>query len=296
MSASSRGRAAGPLVRPGQPIAVVAPCGVHDPERLERGMAMIRTAGHVLAPFPDLLRPVRYLASDDDQRAGQLMEALSSPDYAAVWIARGGYGLTRILDRLDPRRILSKPVIGFSDVTALFAALHPRGLGPLVHGPVLHSLPITEPGSVEHLLDLLAGRPLEPLVGEPWIDGVAEGPLVGGNVALLAALCGTPWQLDARGCVLVLEEVGEAPYRVDRMLQQLGSAGVFDGVVGVAVGDLVDCRVPDGASFTIRDVVLEHIGGLGVPVVGGLPIGHGARNRAFVWGMPSALRDGHLEI
>ena len=223
-----------PLVRTGAPIAVVAPSGIHDPLRLERGMALVRAAGHTLVPFPELLRPVRYLASDDDQRAGQLMEALSSPDYAAVWIARGGFGLTRILERLDPALIQRKPVIGFSDVTALFAALHLQGLGPLVHGPVLHSLPITEPGSVEHLFDLLAGRPVEPLVGESFVPGSVEGPLVGGNLALLAALCGTPWQLDARGCVLAIEEIGEAAYRVDRLLQQLQSAGVFEGVVGIA--------------------------------------------------------------
>jgi muramoyltetrapeptide carboxypeptidase len=257
-------------------------------------MAMVRSAGHRLVPFPDLLRPVLYLASDDDQRAEQLMEALSSPEYAAVWIARGGYGLTRILDRLDPERILPKPVIGFSDVTALFAALGPHGHGPLVHGPVLHSLPITEPGSVEHLLDLLGGRDVEPLVGETWVEGTAEGPLVGGNLALLAALCGTPWQLDARGCVLVLEEIGEAPYRVDRMLQQLASAGVLEGVVGVALGEFVDCRVPAGATWTLREVLLDHLGRLDVPVVGELPIGHGARNRAFVWGAPGTLAEGAL--
>ena len=224
------------------------------------------------------------------------MEALSSPDYAAVWIARGGYGLTRILDRLEPERIARRPVIGFSDVTALFAALHPSGLGPLVHGPVLHSLAITEPGSVEHLLDLLAGREVEPLVGETWVPGVAEGPIVGGNLALLAALCGTPWQLDARGCVLAIEEIGEAGYRVDRLLQQLRSAGALEGVVGIAVGELVDCKVPEGASWTLRDVVMDHIGGLGVPVVGELPFGHGARNRAFVWGAAAGIGEGRLSV
>lgn len=274
----------GALVRRGDPVAVVAPCGAFDPDRLGRGLQMMRDAGHVLVPLPDLLRPHRYLASSDDQRAAQLLEALGSPDYAACWIVRGGYGLTRILHRVDPARLPSRPVLGFSDVTALFAALHPHGKGPLVHAPVLHSLPITDPGSVEHLLDLLAGGEPEPLVGEPWIPGEAIGPLVGGNLALLAALCGTPWQLDARGCVLVLEEVGEAPYRVDRMLQQLTSAGVLRGVAAVALGQFVDCRVPDGAGWTLREVLLDHLAPLGVPVVADLPIGHGPQNRAFVWG------------
>ncbi len=278
-----------PLLPRGAPVAVVAPCHVHDPARLERGLALARDHGANLDVFPDLLRPFRYLASSDEQRLGQLVEALASEEHAAVWIARGGSGLTRLLPRLDPALLRSKPIIGFSDVTALFCALHPRGLGPLVHGPVLHSLPSTDAGSITHLFDLLAGEPVAPLEGVPWLPGEAEGPLVGGNLSLLAALCGTPWQLDARGAILVLEEINEAPYRVDRMLQQLSASGVLDGLAGVAIGDNVGCEAPEGAGWALRDVFLDVLGPLGVPVVGDLPIGHGARNRAFVWGARGRL-------
>jgi muramoyltetrapeptide carboxypeptidase len=286
-----------PILPRGARIAVVAPAGIHDPERLERGFAIARSYGAEIDAFPDLLRPFRYLASNDDQRASQLMQALSSPDHAAVWIARGGYGLTRILDRIDPAAVVpDKVVIGFSDMTALFCLLHQHGVGRLIHGPVLHSLPITDPGAIEHLFALLAGETVPPLEGEPWILGAAEGQLVGGNLSLIAALCGTPWQLDARGKILVIEEVGEAPYRVDRLMQQLLSAGVLDDVAGVAFGDFTDCTPPEGAAWTLREVLLDHVGRLAVPVAGNLPIGHGARNRAFQWGTVAHLSGGRLTL
>ncbi|MEZ4236485.1 MAG: LD-carboxypeptidase [Myxococcota bacterium] len=282
-------------IAPGGQIAVVAPCGAFDPARLAQGLTVARAHGLDVVELPDLLRPHRYLASPDEQRAAQLMEALSSDRWAAVWIVRGGYGLTRILDRIDPAKVRPKPIIGFSDVTALFAALHPHGKGPLVHGPMPHSLPSTDEASTEALFALLAGEPPAPMSGETWAPGEASGPLVGGNLCLLAALCGTPWQLDVAGTVLVLEEVGEPPYRIDRLLQQLVSAGGLRGVAAVAVGEMTN-PAPEGADWTLRDVVMDHLGPLGVPVVAGLPIGHGARNRPFVWGTRAHVGDGELRF
>lgn len=283
-----------PLIPKGAPIAVVAPCGIVDPDRFEAGLRILRAAGHDPHPYPHMQRPWRYLAGDDDHRAAQLVDALTSPRWAAVWIARGGYGLTRILDRVPFHELPRRPVLGFSDVTVLLGALHAAGAGPAIHAPVVHSLPIHDAASLDHLFALLEGRPTPALVGTPWVDGDAEGWLCGGNLCLLAATCGTPWQLDARGAVLVLEEIGEAPYRIDRMLRQLVEAGVFEGVRGVAVGELVGCRPPEGADWTLRDVVLDHLRPLGVPVVGDLPIGHGARNHAFPWGARARLGGGRL--
>lgn len=278
----------------GHRVAVVAPCGVHDPARLERGLELARGFGVDVVPFPDLLRPVRYLAASDEHRAEQLIEALTDPRWSAVWIARGGYGMTRLLPRMAALPPVHKPVLGFSDVTALFCAMRTWGWTGAIHAPVVHSLAVTDPGSLEHLFALLAGQAVPALRGESWIEGRASGPLIGGNLSLIAALCGTPWQLHARGAILVLEEIGEPAYRVDRLLQQLVSAGVFDDVAGVAVGELVDCRAPEGATYTLRDVLLDHLAPLGVPVVGGLPIGHGAANRAFPWGVAATLGNGAL--
>lgn len=282
------------MVPRGTPIAVVAPCGIHEPERLDAGLQIVRAHGHLVRPFPDLLRPWRYLAADDDHRASQLLEALTSPDYGAVWIARGGFGLTRILDRIPFHDLPRKPVIGFSDVTVLLSALHAAGRGPAVHGPVVHSLPVSDEASIRHLFALLDGNASTRLAGAAWRDGDATGWLCGGNLCLLAAACGTRWQLDARGAILVLEEIGEPAYRIDRMLVQLTQAGVFEGVRGVAVGELTRCALPPGATFTLREVVVDHLAPLGIPIVGDLPIGHGERNMAFPWGARATLEGGVL--
>ena len=247
-------------------------------------------------PCAAMMTKTGEFASSDAQRLDQLQHALSAPEFGAVWIARGGYGLTRILDALQLDRVQPRPVIGFSDVTALFSLLHMAGLGPCVHGPVLHSLPITGEDSLQHLWALLRGDPVEPLGGRSWVPGTVEADLVGGNLCLLAATCGTSAQLDATDQILVLEEVGEHPYRVDRMLQQLASAGVFQGVAGIAVGDLSSCRPPDDADWTLRDVLMDHVGHLGVPVLGDLPIGHGARNHAFVWGQAARIAGDELAL
>jgi muramoyltetrapeptide carboxypeptidase len=282
------------MIAPGTPIAVVAPSGAYDAARLAAGIDLLRERGHDPRPLPGLDAQWRYLAGDDDHRAAQLVHALTSEDYGAVWIARGGYGLTRILDRLPLDTLPQRPVIGFSDVTALFCALDRAGCGPLIHGPVVHSLGITDDDSTTHLFDLLEGRPLEPLTGQSWSEGTASGRLVGGNICVLAATCGTPWQLDATGAILVLEEVGEPAYRLDRLLQQLDSCGVFSGVRGFAVGQMHHCRVPEAVPYRIEDVLADHLCRRGVPVVGDLPIGHAQANRAFPWGVQAQIAGGKL--
>jgi len=283
------------LVPAGAPIAVVAPSGAHNVARFEAGLDIARGLGFELRPTPGLLQPHRYLAAPDEVRLAHLQAALTDPDVAAVWAARGGYGLTRIIDDLDTRGIDHRPVIGFSDLTALFCAV--RGTeATCVHGPVVHSLPQTDEASLDHLARLLTGRALAPLAGTPWVDGDAAGPMVGGNLCLLAATCGTRHQLDAAGTVLVLEEIGEPAYKVDRMLQQLVSAGVLRGVAGVALGEFTDCRVPEGSDYAVREVLLDHLEPLGVPVLAGLPIGHGSANHAFVWGRLGRIQAGRLHL
>lgn len=275
-------------------IAVVAPCGIYGEERFQAGLAMIRAAGYDPAPVGDLLQPHRYLAADDTIRAEHLIAALTAPEWQAVWVARGGYGLTRLLDRLPWQTLRARPLLGFSDVTALHTALVQRGLGPAVHAPVVHSLRDTSPASLRWLWTLLAGGALPAIPGQTWVHGEATGALVGGNLCLLAATCGTPNQLDTRGKILLLEEVGEPAYRVDRMLQQIKSAGLLDAIAGVALGTFTDCRAPADAGWSLDDVLREFVADLGVPVVAGLPIGHGPDNHAVVLGAPATLRDGAL--
>lgn len=263
-----------------RPIAVIAPSGAYDVTRFEAGLALAREAGLTLDVFPDLLRPHRYFAASDGDRLGHLVTALCSQEHSAVWAARGGYGVTRLLDRIPWAKVSPKPVVGFSDLTPLMDALRTRLGCVSIHGPVVHSLPNTEPADRTRLFAMLRGEAAPPLEGTPWVFGNASGPVVGGNLSMIAATCGTPWQLDATGALLLLEDVGEAPYRIDRMLTQLRQAGVFNGVAGVLVGTWESCRVPETATWTLDDVLREHLVTLDVPVLAGLPIGHGAANAA----------------
>jgi muramoyltetrapeptide carboxypeptidase len=263
------------IVEPGTPIAVIAPAGIFQRPLFETGLAIARRHGHDLRPLPDLLQPHRYLAGTDAHRLAQLVEAMTSPEYGAVWLARGGYGITRLIDHL-PEKLPRRPLIGFSDATALFCALPDH---PHVHGPVIHSLEMTDAASRRHLFALLAGEPVPPMRGNEIVAGRARGRLLGGNLCLLAATCGTRHQLDATGAILVIEEVGEPAYRV----------------AGVAVGELVRCGPPDGPMLA-REVLLEDLARLGVPMVADLPIGHGPANRAWRWGGRAVLDHGTLTL
>lgn len=277
-------------------IAVVAPSGAFDPVRFAAGVDLAREAGLTLDVPDDLLQPHRYLAAPDEVRLTHLVDALTNPDVAAVWAARGGFGVTRLLDRIPWGRVQPKPVVGFSDLTPLIDAMRVKVGAVGLHGPVIHSLPGTTRLHRERLFASLRGDALAPLKGTPWVSGRVSGPIVGGNLSMIAATCGTPWQLDARGALLLLEDVGEPPYRIDRLLTQLRQAGVFRGVHGVLVGTWESCRVPDGSVWALEDILREHLVGLDVPVLGDLPIGHGADNAVVPIGGWATLDDDTLSF
>lgn len=280
------------LLPRGAPIGVIAPAGAWDDARLQAGLTLLRDHGHhpVLLEGPPAFH--RYLAAPDDRRLERLVHALTDPSLAAVWAVRGGYGVTRLLGRIPWERLPPRLTLGFSDLTPLLDQLERRCGSPALHGPVVHSLAGSAPEALDHLFRMLEGRPVEPLEGEVWVDGRAEGPLRGGNLSLLAATCGTPWQVDARGAILVLEDVSEPAYKIDRMLQQLHDAGVLRGVAGVALGRWAGCRA--GETWTLKEVLLDQLAGLGVPVLAELPIGHVDDNRAFPVGTVARIEAGKL--
>src|SRR5262249_31545829 len=155
--------------------------------------------------------------------------------------ARGGYGAMRLLAKLRIEGVAPRLLVGFSDITALHAALQAAGWVS-IHGPVVLQLRSQPPAVVERLLALLesATTPAPPLAGPPRAGGVAGGPLLGGNLSVPARLLGTPYLPDLEGAVLLLEDVGERPYRLDRMWTHLALAGVFDRVRGIALGEFTD--------------------------------------------------------
>jgi len=232
-----------------------------------------------------------YFAGDDGCRLEELQTAFDDADVRAIWAARGGYGTTRILDRLDFDRFARDPVwvVGSSDLTALLLELWARHRIVSIHGPMLARLGETDERDLDAATALLFGAspaPVESL--SPLAEGFARGPLVGGNLCVIAHCLGALPPEFARGAILFLEEVSERPYRVDRCLVQLERAGVFSQVAGVVLGEFTACDPnPDGV--TVDDVLRERFSRLGIPVASGYPAAHGARNLPFLHGATAEI-------
>jgi len=263
---------------------LVSPSGPTRPERVQRGIEMLAGWGLRASCAPHVFDRTGYLAGSDGDRLDDLNLALGDPAVRGVLCTRGGYGAQRIVDGIDMAAVRSDPkvVLGFSDVTALQLALWRGARLVTVHGPGAAWLAgRTGPESAESLRRALMTD--EPSVVQARTDeetshlslgaGRATGPLLGGNLSLLAATIGTRDMPDLHGAVLLLEEVNEPPYKVDRMLLHLRRSEALRGVAGVAVGQFTNCA--DDWPTSIVDVLAEHLGALGVPVLGGLPLGHG---------------------
>ncbi|HZS32868.1 MAG TPA: LD-carboxypeptidase [Methylomirabilota bacterium] len=274
-----------PRLLPGDRVAVVAPAGPTDRESLEAGLRILGSR-YAVEWEPGLLSRTRYLAGDDARRGAELGRALGDPGIAAVVAARGGYGCLRLLPALWPVDAAGRPappaapklLVGFSDLTALHAAQQATGVVS-VHGPVVTQLGGQPRPVVERLFALLedARAAPPPLLGTPVVGGIAEGPLLGGNLSVLTRLLGTPWLPDLAGAILLVEDVGERPYRVDRMWTHLRLAGVFARIAGLALGEFTDCEERDG-DYVLQDLLGELAAATGLPCVAGLPVGHGAVN------------------
>jgi muramoyltetrapeptide carboxypeptidase len=293
-------------LRPGARVHVVAPSGPVPADRLGTGLAVLRdlVPGEI-SLAPNLTMRAGYFAGDDRARLAALQVALADPTIDAVVCARGGYGMTRLLPLLDPARLAAAPklLLGFSDITGLLAwSLAQVGLAS-VHGPVVAQLATLCADDRERLALLLRGEDPGSLSAETGAilhGGVVEGPLFAGNLEVLRSLLGTRAFPDLSGCVLALEEIGERPYRIDRILTQLLTSGALRGVRGVAVGQLVACDEPETGnpdSPTAEEVVLERLGVLGVPVVTGFPFGHSSdRNAALPVGSVVRLDAEHAAL
>lgn len=285
-----------PRLRARSRVALVAPAGPLAPGAVECAAARVSDWGWEPVVGEHARGRIGYLSGRDDARAADFNAALRDPYNDAIWCLRGGYGVMRILDRLDWDALAARPrpVIGYSDNTAIHLAIQRLGLVSF-HGP--H--PATErfnDFSRDVLFRVLADdAPAGPLPfpadspgrAETIVPGIAEGPLLGGNLSLLASTVGTPYAIRAEGAILFLEEVGEAAYKLDRLLSQLRLAGVLDRLAGIAVGaisEMPDAGRPD--TPTGADVIRDLLGGLGIPVAMGFPFGHIEDN----WTLPMGIR------
>lgn len=275
----------------GQAIALAAPAGALEAEALAAGLDALREILPEAAIRMDDAIHARldYLAGEDSARALHLSGLMQDPAVGAVLAARGGFGCSRLLPLLDLPALVAAGhlFIGSSDLTCLVNALAQAGL-VAVHGPLLIQLPRLDQPSRDELAALLRGQATWPatLQGQPLSPGRAQGPLLGGNLTMLCHLLGTPWFPDLERAILFIEDLNEAPYRLDRLLTQLELAGVLDRVAGVAVGALSD-QAEDPPQAT--EAVARRLGGLPVPVVMGLPLGHGPANRSLPVGAMAEL-------
>ena len=286
----------------GDAVALVAPCGIPEEADVRAFAASLEQAGFRVdldSAIPG--RRHRYLAGTDDERTAELNRAIRDPAIRGIFVVRGGYGLTRILDRLDYDALRRDPkvVAGYSDVTALHLAIARKARVITFHTPMANAVraagrdPTFADRSFRDMLFLepTAARRTIPLATGSKVttvtSGRREGRLVGGNLSLICTTLGTPYAIDADGAVLFIEDVNELPYRVDRMMSHLRLAGVLDKVAGIVVGQFT-CNDVDEQAVQ-REVVLEYCRPLGCPVVANFPCGHVADNATLPLGARVAL-------
>ncbi len=267
----------------GDRVALVAPASPPSDEGIARALDNVRALGFE----PVLGRHSRasneYLAGSDDERATDLNTALNDSSIRAIVALRGGYGVMRILDRIDYDALARDPkvVMGFSDITALLNAFAQRSEVATLHGPVASSQ-LSEATFARTRFALTIAQPLEPLRATTTTGkGRVRGRVCGGNLALVAHLCGTPFAVDMNDAIVALEDVNEAPYRVDRMLTQLRLAGPLAHAAAFALGDI---PAADRAARELAD--------LGRPVIGGLRFGHIEDALPFPIGLAAELDAG----
>ncbi|HEV7732995.1 MAG TPA: LD-carboxypeptidase [Candidatus Binatia bacterium] len=256
---------------------MVAPAGRVHEERLVAGARVLEGWGLRVVMGDAVLARQAYLAGPDDARRGDLQRMIDDPGIDAIFCARGGYGSQRIIPSLDLTGLVQrpKPVIGYSDITALLTAMLGTGVSG-IHGPMVAadlSRGITD-HSRDHLLRVLTDPDYLWEVDVPVEvrPGRATGRLVGGCLSVLVSLAGTPWAPDLDGTILFLEDTHEWPYRLDRLLTQLLQSGRLEGVAGVVFGTMASCRSLDGVESL--DVVRERFADVAYPVAFGLASGH----------------------
>lgn len=281
-----------PRLAPGHRISLIAPAGpLLERDDLTRARLLCSALGYEPVIGKNAYSRYGYCAGSDDQRLADLNGALQDPSIDAIWCIRGGYGSVRLLDQVDYGAIANhpKPLIGFSDVTALLNAVTRLTGVVTFHGPVAraampafsrtHFQRVLASPDAPGRLDRLP-QPADVLISQSnrvvtLCGGVAEGPLAGGNLTLLQCLIGTPYFPELAGAILFIEDAGEDLYRVDRMLAHLRLIGALRRLAGVIIGRFTDLeRAASDGALGFDEVLADYFEPLGIPVAYGFPIGH----------------------
>jgi muramoyltetrapeptide carboxypeptidase len=280
-----------PALAPGGTVRILSPASPTDPAALRRGLSELKRLGYVIKQSPRRMKPQGYFAGSLEERRAELQAALrenASPE--ALLCSRGGYGTSALLDALKLPASRSRPklqlsaklLIGYSDITPLQAFLWKRLRWVTLYGPMVGAgfdKGADRPGGYDRASFMNATSGARDtwalsLQGEPLSRGEATGVLLGGCLTLIETTLGTPWELDTRGAILVLEDRAIRPYQLDRILVHLAQAGKLRGVRGFVLGDFPECGPPAGSRVTVRDVFRRILRPLGVPVLFGAPVGH----------------------
>jgi muramoyltetrapeptide carboxypeptidase len=279
------------LLKKGSTIGIIAPAGpVRNESDFAAGLKMLNELGFKTRHRSDILRHNDFLAGTDQQRLSELHELWRDPEIEAILAVRGGYGCLRLLPDLDFDLIRQHPkmLIGFSDLTVLLSAIQQRTGLTTFHGPMLTTLPKSDRDSQEAFFHLLTGR-AQPEIKVKGLEilkgGQASGRLLPGNLTSLVHLIGTPWEPDWRDAIVVLEDIGEAPYRIDRLLTHLWAAGRLEQIGGLILGDFDQC----GDVELIWQRALELLAHRPIPIWANFPCGHGSRNQILPVGAQAKL-------
>lgn len=294
-----------PRLREGDTVTLVAPAGpLSSDEEFARAKRVVESLGLVPRVARNASKRDGYLAGSDDERAADFNEAARDPDVRGIFALRGGYGTMRILDAIDYDALADDPkvVLGYSDLTALLNAVTQRTGLVTFHGPVvgLSQFDTNERAWLQRAT--MSASPIGELTAEGvqrLTAGNARGRLCGGNLSLVAALAGTPYQIDTEGALLIVEEVDEAPYRIDRMLTQLRLTGALERAAGILVGRCKNCEVDERhpyAAMPLARTLRDRLGDLGVPVLSDLPIGHDGAQWTVPIGLPAQLQGDRIII
>lgn len=267
-------------LKKGDTIGIAASASPFNEEEFHRGVKNIEKMGFSVYYRKDIFDKKSYLAGSDERRVEELAELLTNPDIKAIFFARGGYGLIRLLPFLEKKKLNIQPkiVLGYSDITALLAYLHQRYGLTTFYGPVV-AKDLSTPSSEKNLQYLLEAvtqtKPLKPFIFdviEPEGNGEASGPLVGGCLSLVIALLATPFDINFDDKILFLEDVNEKPYSVDRMLTQLALTGKLKKVRGFIFGNFVN----GGDATHFKEIALDILKDFNGPILFNFPAGHGS--------------------
>jgi len=277
-----------PRLQPNQTAGIITPASPVSQSEISEGVKLLESFPLKIKHGEHIFDRLNYLAGPDNDRVSDLHRMFSDPEINAIFCARGGYGSARLLNKIDFDLIRKNPkiIVGFSDLTALLLALFNKSGLITIHGPTLSDLPKNK--NWEHLSRLIA-TPYRPQIsfkqGKEIHKGTAKGILLGGNLSTLCSLLGTPFLPSFEGAIFFLEEKGESPYRLDRMLTQLLLSGRLNRLSALIIGQIEDC----GQMEIITTMLQERLGKLTIPVVAGLPVGHGNENISLPLGLPALL-------